>query len=306
MKKDDSSLPLESLIAVKKQALKALEDSGALGVFPTPIDQVLYAAKVVLAPEADFSEGLLQRFRKRFGGVTDLVKKAMSKVIGLFDVAAMIIYIDKTLHVAKKNFLKLHETGHSFLPWQVKAYALIEDCQQTLDPDIADQFDREANIFAKEVLFQGDSFSKEAADYNLSITTPLKLSKKYGASIYSSVREYVRSHHHSCTVLVLEMPELSEGKGFVSRLRRFESSSGFIKIFGHPQWPLLYSPDDPIGAIVPVGRQRCSKPRIITLIDLNGVEHECVAEAFTQTYQVFVLITPVSALTSKSVIISPL
>lgn len=304
MKKDDSSLSIESLIAVKKHALMALQDSGALGVFPTPIDQVLDIAKVVLAPEAEFSEGFLNKFKKKFGGISDLVKKAMSKVIGLFDATARIIYVDQTLHIAKKCFLKLHETGHSFLPWQAKLYSLVEDCNQTLDSDIADQFDREANVFAKEVLFQGDTFSKEAADYNFSIHTPINLSKKYGASIYSSIREYVRSHNRACTVLVLDMPELVEGKGFVSKLRRYESSSAFFKIFGQQQWPLSYSPDDSIGAIVPVGRQRSSKPRFITLIDLNGDEHECVAEAFTQTYQVFVLIASVSTLTSKSVIIS--
>jgi len=303
MKKDDSSLPQDSLFAVKKQAKKALEKAGVLGVFPTPVDQILNAAEVILAPEAYFSEGMFNKFKQKFAGVAHLVKKALSKVVGLFDAVGRIIYVDITLHESKKKFLKLHETGHSFLPWQAKAYALIEDCEQTLDPDIADQFDREANIFAKEVLFQCDSFSKEASDHKFSIKTPINLSKKYGASIYSSIREYVRSHHRACTVLVLDMPVLMEGKGFVSMLRRFESSSGFIEIFGQPQWPHTYSPDDPIGAMLPIGKQRFSAPRNITLFDMNGAEHECIAEAFTQTYQVFVLITPISILTSKSVII---
>lgn len=305
MKKDDSSLPQESLADVKKHALIALQKAGALGVYPTPIDQVLEIANVVLAPEAEFSEGLLNKFKKKFDGVGDLVKKALSKVIGLFDATARIIYVDKTLYVTKKCFLKLHETGHSFLPWQSKLYSLVEDCNQTLDADTADLFDREANVFAKEVLFQADSFAKEAADHSHCIGTPVKLSKKYGASIYSSVREYVRSHHLACTVLVLDMPMLAEGRGFVSKLRRFESSSKFINIFGAPQWPLEFSPDDSIGAIIPVGRQKSSKPQMLPLVDLNGVKHECIAEAFTQTYQVFVLITPISALSDKTFIIPP-
>ena len=32
--------------------------------------------------------------------------------------------------------------------------ALVEDGEQELDPDIADLFDREANVFATELLFQ--------------------------------------------------------------------------------------------------------------------------------------------------------
>jgi len=304
MKMDDCDLPAGILIAVRKQALQALHNAGALGIFPTPVDQILNAANVALASEEDFGSGVLDNFKKKFGQITDVVKRALSKVIGLLDIPAKIIFIEKSLHQAKKTFLKLHETGHAFLPWQMNAYALIEDCEQTLDSDIADQFDREANIFAKEVLFQCGAFAKEATDYRFGLSTPINLSQKYGASIYASVREYVRSHHRACTVLVLEMPQPCFSLGFTANIRRIEASAEFTRLFGQVQWPLSFSPNDSIGSLVPVGRQRASKPRTITLVDANGCEHECLAESFTNTYQVFVLICPTNALTKTSIFIS--
>ena len=40
-----------------------------------------------------------------------------------------------------------------------------------------------------------------------------------------------------------------------------------------------------------------SGKRQIALVDRNGLRHECIAESFTQSYQVFVLIHAVSTLT---------
>ncbi|XOV74839.1 MAG: ImmA/IrrE family metallo-endopeptidase [Phycisphaerales bacterium] len=98
------------------------------------------------------------------------------------------MHLDKTVHAAKLPFLKLHELGHGLLPWQRDIYALTADCKQTLDPEVNDLFERETNAFASEVLFQVDTFTNEAADHPFSIKTPMKLSKKYGASVYSTVR----------------------------------------------------------------------------------------------------------------------
>lgn len=306
MKRDDSSLSMESFIAVRKQALQALNNAGALGVFPTPVDQIMNAANVTLAPKEDFGDGIFEKFKKKFGNITDVVKRAISKVIGLLDATSNIIFIDHSLHEVKKTFLKLHETGHAFLPWQKDIYALVEDCEQTLEPDISDQFDREANIFAKEVLFQCGTFATEAADSRLELETPINLSKKYGASIYASIREYVRSHHRSCAVLVLNKPEMCSRFGFTAKLRRAETSEAFNRIFGQVQWPLSFSPDDPIGSLIPIGKQRASKPRTVTLRDANGCDYECIAESFTNTFQVFVLICPTTALTKTSIFITDL
>ena len=48
--------------------------------------------------------------------------------------------------------------------------------------DVADLFDREANVFATEVLFQLDNFINETNDQEFGIFVPVRTSKKYGAS----------------------------------------------------------------------------------------------------------------------------
>jgi hypothetical protein len=54
--------------------------------------------------------------------------------------------------------------------------------------------------------------------------------------------------------------------------------------------------------MIPINGRKMSRPRNLPLIDANGDLHECVAEAFTNTYQVFILIHPVEKLSKKSVL----
>ncbi len=286
MKPDDATLPPNVHERVRKEAEKALRDAGALGVFPTPVADILAAAKLVEADEDLAEEGLLVRLRRRASGA---LKKAVSKVIGLFHASTRLIFIDRSLAPSKQTFVKLHETGHGLLPWQREMYAVVEDCQLSLDPGVADQFDREANVFASEVLFQLGGFISEARDLEFGIRAPLKLSKKYGASAYASIREYVRKNPRPCAVLVLDPPQLIEGDGFVADLRRVEISQSFGAACGRIDWQKRFTPDDPLGAMVPVAR-RMTRKRQLLLVDVDGRRHECLAEGFTQGFQVFILV----------------
>ena len=79
------------------------------------------------------------------------------------------------------------------LPTHRKIFRIFQDCEKTLEPEIADLFEREANNFARFVLFQGDGYRDIAADHALAIKTPIKLAEKFGASVYASCREYART-----------------------------------------------------------------------------------------------------------------
>ncbi|MCB1880515.1 MAG: hypothetical protein KDI54_10730 [Gammaproteobacteria bacterium] len=275
-----------------------LEKADAFGRFPTPVSDVIGSANLTIAPEGAFGDSLLSRIRNKAGKA---LKRALSKVLGLLDIKGRLVFIDHTIHVVKQTFIKLHETGHAVMPWQRDIYAVVEECEKTLNPEIADLFDREANVFASEVLFQLDSFSNEAADHDFGLLTPVRLSKKYGASIYSSIRRYVSTSGTACTVLVLNPPEAKHSTGFQASLRRVVNSPDFEKVFGDLPWPHCFTPDDNIGAMIPVGRRRMSGPRSIDLTDLNGEKHDCLAEAFTQTHQVFILIHSISTLSSTRI-----
>ncbi len=300
---DDYSLTNEQRTIIRKHAEKALLDADALGCFPTPIPAIMEAAQVVVSELPQIDEGFLAKLRRKSAEAGKSLLSALSKVLGVLHVAARIVYLDKTIHIAKRTFLKLHETGHAVLPWQRKIFVVTEDCEKTLAPDIAEQFEREANAFAADVLFQLDSFSEEAHQCDFNILVPVRLSKRYGASIYMSVRRYVTQHHRACAVLVLEPPVACDIRGFVAIFRRMVVSEEFRRQFGELAWPESFGPDDEIGAIVPIGGRKMSRPRPITLIDRNQTRHRCMAEAFTQGHQVFILIHSVATLTRSKIFV---
>lgn len=299
---DDCSLTPTQYAAIRAQARRALEEAGGFGRFPTNVANIMAAAKVTEVQEDVLNEaGFLARMRKKAGAA---LKSAFSKVLGLFDAPSSLVFIDRTMKAVKQTFVRLHESAHAFLPWQRPLYAVVEDCEQTLAPDVAELFDREANVFAAEVLFQLDTFSEEADGKPFEIFTPVNLSKKYGASIYASVRQYVSKNYRTCAVLVLNPPEPVPGSGFRATLRRVVASKTFEEQFSNCRWPKEFTPDDRIGALVPTGKRRASGKRTLELCDGNGVRHECVAEAFTQTKQVFILICVTEALTRRTVLVS--
>ena len=147
--RDDSSLSPDQYRNVRREAEQILHKASAIGRFPTPLGDIMDAAKVIVAPEDIFDENFLQKMRRKAG---DTLKRALSKVIGLFDSKSRVIFIDGSVHKNKLPFLKIHETGHGVLPWQQSIYTIIEDCKKSLSPEISDLFDREANVFASEVL----------------------------------------------------------------------------------------------------------------------------------------------------------
>lgn len=287
MKPDDSSLTPPQLAKIREEARRVLEEAGAVGTFPTPVPQIMQVARVEEVTEDVLSPTFVASLRRKAGNT---LKRALTKVVGLFDATARLIYIDRTLHVVKQTFVRLHETAHGFLSWQRDLYAVVEDCEQTLSPETAELFDREANVFASEVLFQLDGFANEVADQPFGIKVPLRFAKKYGASLYSSIRQYVSKSPERCCVLVLNPPELMDEEGFRCELRRVVASESFLESMGVIPWPDVITPSDPLGALVPVGGRRMSRPRSIRILDQNGDPHDCVAEAFTQGYQVFVLL----------------
>ena len=297
-KPDDSSLTPAQLLNVREHARRALLEAGADGVFPTPVDDILLAANVERVEHEPLTDGLLSDLRSKAGRV---LKRAVSKVLGVFVAKWNLVFIDKLLVPVKQRFVMFHEAGHSFMPWQRAMYDLVEDCDQALDSDTAELFDREANVFASEVLFQNNAFSNMAADQTFEIWTPIRLAKTFDASLYASIRQYVSKNDRCCAVLVLDPPVLSSG-GFRANLRRVVTSDSFLETFGKPSWPDVYTPDDPLGALVPLAPRKASGKRSLVLKDRNGVRHEFIAESFTQTYQVFILIHAVKMLPTSIVV----
>lgn len=296
---DDSTLTLGQLARVRQEAERALRQAGAFGVLPTPVAEIMRVARVQEIEEDVLNPSFVTRIIGRAEKAGQVIKRALAKVIGLFCAVDGLIFIDRTLMAVRQRFVRLHESAHGFLPWQRPMYALVEDSEHALDPDTADLFDREANTFASEVLFQLDTFSDLAEEKPFDILTPVRLAKAFNVSNYAAIRQYVRKNRRICAVVVLNMPVLDTDVGFRATLRRVVMSDTFKVMFGDGRWAEVYTPDDDIGRLVPVNDRRMSGKRQLGLADANGTLHDCIAESFTTGYQVFVLIHVVRALTAK-------
>lgn len=299
---DDSTLDPEDLRTVEAQARQLLDRADAWDRYPVPVEDILSAAKVGLAPTNAFDPAAIVSYLK--GKATRArvrIKSAISKVFGLYDAAEALIHIDNTVVAARQTFVTLHETGHHDIPWHRKLFRIFQDCEKTLAPDVADQFEREANNFARFLLFKGTTFAEHAADCPFEIKTPMKLAKTSGASIYAATREFARTNPRACVVVVLEPMVANGGSAPRAPVRRIEPSPGFLARFGRLNIDVL-TPDHALWSVIPVGR-RMTRPVPLTISDLNGQRHECLAEAFDTTYNVLILLYPVTALTATTVLV---
>lgn len=305
MKPDDSSLSPGEYAAIHRAATDLLNKASAWDRLPTPVPDLLSAAKLRVAPMSAFDPRSLLRHAREFGErAAKLVKSAIEKVRGIFDVHEDLIHIDTTVTESKQNFLKLHEAGHKHIPHQSKLFRWIQDCDKSLSPDVSDQFEREANIFATVVLFQDMRFAEMAADSSFGIKVPLTLAKKFGASIYASLREYVRRNDRACAVIVLNPVDVCPVLGMRSELRRLELSPLFQKRFGQLQMPDQIDRMSPLAEFIPLGGRKMSRPGTLTLEDKNGDVVEFIAEGFATPYNTFILIHATSDL-KRSIIVPP-
>ena len=300
---DDSFLDAHQLATVQRHADRLLREASALGHFPTPVDDLLAAAKLTVVDDEVLNENLLQQFIKKAKASAAAIKSALSKVLGLFEAYDRLVVIDKEAPKPRKPFIKLHEAGHGSLPHQSKIYRLMHDCEQTLDPEIADLFEREANVFASEVLFQGEVFSQEAHDQSFGIKVPIALARKFGASNYSTFRRYVITNPCACCVVVLEPPDYELDGRFSAEVRRVVMSKSFQTIYDGKILCKTVTGEHPLVAAMPSRGKRMAFDREIVLVDRNRDERLCMAEAFHTGHQTLVLIRDVGRRSRSGIIV---
>lgn len=283
---DDSSLPQEDRDEVARLARLALMNADALGVFPTPVDDIMAAAKIEIVP-LHVDEGRIAWLRRRAEAAGQALLSALSKIWGVLDPHARIAYIDPETPREKLPFLKLHEGGHALLPWQ-SVFGHIEDCQKTLDPEIKDEFERQANVFASDALFQIDGLACDARDLPFGMKAVLGLAKRYGASIYSTARRYAATHERACALVVLEPFQIHPDFGVIAMVRRVAMSRSFTERFAGFVWPEWFGAREGLGRLVPT--KSMTRAREFSMVDANGTRFEFVGEAFRTSRHVFVLI----------------
>lgn len=282
-KADDSSLSEQELANVIRHAQRLLKDANAIGVFPTPITNIMAAAKVTVLEDEVLDESMLQRLADRVrsslqAGV-NVIKSAFSKVLGLFEARDRLVILDREVPKARRPFVKLHEVGHGTLPHQTSMYALMHDCNQTLEDDIKDLFEREANVFASEVMFQGDVFEEHALASAFNLKNAMTLATQFGASNYSTFRRYVNVNPTACCLVVVE-PEALVGAGGKHVVRRVIPSKTFHLKFDSQALAADVGFGHPLTSLMPYGAQKIVREKSFSLRDRNGVSHTFLGETF--------------------------
>lgn len=218
---------------IENVSFDILKQSKSLGVFPTPVDNIVQYCELKVD-----RENCLSKIPKNYlAKASETLKSALRKLRGAVDIREKVINLDLTRPANAQRFVQLHETGHSVLPWQRKTFEYYDD-DDTLKPDVKIAFEAEANFFASGTLFQLDRFDEEASLLELTIRSPLALSKKFGGSVHATLRRYVERCPKRCALLVIEKDGVLNFK-----VRNYFQSPSFTKEFGMLKWPESLGPD---------------------------------------------------------------
>lgn len=220
------------LLELQSHCERLLLTAEARGIYPTPVDRLVEAAKLVKSgdlalleiPTDPIPQSLWRKVGRSLTELLSIVKA------GLFS-KERTVFINPNAHAASVPFATLHECTHHILPWQTKACVYLDD-ERTLHPDTRFTFERQANLGASYLLWQGDDYVKHALDLPITTATPVNLAQRYGGSVHSSMRYYVENHREILILMVIKS-DASSADG----VRRYElqysvMSQSFIGRFG--------------------------------------------------------------------------
>jgi hypothetical protein len=181
----------ESALDVSSFAVHALKRAGAVGVLPTPIDDLISAARLGVTEDP---QPLIRKFLGQLGGAArDSFTTAIQKLRGIADLRERAIYVPSDGKPARVKWTKAHELGHQEIPWH-KVNAGYADDDRSLTTDAQELFDQEANFFASEVIFQGRRFQRVARDYRPNLDAVFQLADDHGASRQATLWRFVEDH----------------------------------------------------------------------------------------------------------------
>jgi Zn-dependent peptidase ImmA (M78 family) len=223
---------------ITKHVDRLLRQADAYGRYPTPVDDLVQAARLQRSDDYVLDESLISKAPLALRG---LLRSARHKIQGLLDRRARVIHVSPTLdNEGKQRFVLLHETSHGIIPHQRDL--LYADDNETLSPATNLMFEREANQAAAELLFQRNDFAKTAAQFEISLDTVRYLAQHYGSSFHAALRRYAETHAEALAVLVLGPTPVRQDPATWRRYEALASPAWTIR-FGRPTWPTRMTAD---------------------------------------------------------------
>ncbi len=194
---------------------------------------------------------------------------------------------------ARRRFSVLHEIGHYVLPSHQRTLYLCDE--KALSSGSRIVFECEANVLAADLMFMADKFTLEANSCPVKAQTIKLLAEKYDASFEATARRLVEKSFQPCMLLVfkekdgiaaVDTAEMNRWEvRYCVASSAFRSRHGFSRLDGSPPESVvekLRLPADISNSIVTE-----------TMIgSADKTSFNFCAEYFTNTYNIFALLTP--------------
>ena len=222
---------------VQKYARRALRVADAVGQLPTPIDDLLEAARI---GNLKIDEEVKQNFADRLmGAARQEFNSIWQKIRGIADLRERVTYVDENTTQPRIRFAKGHELGHQVLPWHRLDPGRFDD-DKSLTCEAEEIFDTEANLFSAEVLFQGNNFPRLVRDYAVGFDSIFNLADMHEVSRHATAWRYVEEQDES-VALVTYWP--SKFNTEMLRRDKVVESRNFLRKFSDIDLPLQLGPD---------------------------------------------------------------
>jgi hypothetical protein len=206
-----------------------------------------------------------------------------------------LIATDESLDDNRARFSVLHEIGHYVLPHHEHALYLCDDIGLTFATRLV--MEKEANEFGGDLLFLGDHFSAEANPRPISAATVKELATRYRASLEAAARRLVEKNFRPCMLVAFKQEDQRQTidvDATASWAVRYCVASPAFKTtyFGKVSGK---APPDAVAAVTQPGRR--IEDGFVCDIRVSGrAAHDARAfraEFFSNTYNIFCLLTPV-------------
>jgi len=273
---------------VRREAVRLLRDADVARRLPTPVEDLVAAAGLVRGSDEIFAEHVLARAPKE---LQDAVRRLAGKVRAMLDRHEREIYVSPDITLTgRRNFQTLHEVGHERLPWQERLAYADDDVRLSWGTHI--RFEREANEFASEVLFQSTFFTDVASQYAIGMASIVELSEMFGASFHATLRRYAVTHAAAVCGVVIECTSCCKTPLSYRRHEAFATDSWKGRFPDPGSWPTVLSqPAFPFLSAAPQARLLpMAAEAEWSLVDGGGEVVPLRVELFSNSYRTLVLI----------------
>ncbi len=223
--------PPDSAQELTELAAQLLDQSGAIGVYPTPVGRIVKAAGLINRHDDALAVVV-------FEDISDQTRSALPTLLaksrGIVSHRSGEIHLSPSLHTdEQRRFVTLHEVAHYVIPWHRD---LAGECKEAafLDKATHTLFENEANFLAGELLFQCSRHGDLMSSRYKANEAIFDAARKYGASLTATHRRVIETSRYSAFGMAIGPLPDRLGEPVVYRLRH--TTVGTVE---PDRWPVV-------------------------------------------------------------------